>query len=286
MSIRIHCESCGIKRKVNDRLAGRRVRCPECEQPIRVPKIDTDPATPTQTSPETSGPDSAAQMADDSISEMDVPAVPLPSLASIASDETDHSIVAMTAPLEDETTSDADGEASNVPAATETIVMAVKPSEADDEDDEELDEVLVRTKRPEEEMDMTPMVDVTFLLLIFFMVTAAFSLQKSIEMPPQRTEAPSSTVQEEQEDQSEIVEVEINELGSYLVLAADWERETPGKQNLIAALREAGAGAKDGLTLKVKVHEMAKIKALVDVMDAGTIASYSPIEVTQVDQFE
>src|SRR5688572_20269137 len=31
----------------------------------------------------------------------------------------------------------------------------------------------------EAEMDMTPMVDVTFLLLIFFMVTASFTMQKS-----------------------------------------------------------------------------------------------------------
>lgn len=35
-----------------------------------------------------------------------------------------------------------------------------------------------------EEMDLTPMVDMTFLLLIFFMITASFSLQKSIEVPP------------------------------------------------------------------------------------------------------
>ena len=34
-----------------------------------------------------------------------------------------------------------------------------------------------------EEMDLTPMVDMTFLLLIFFMITASFQLQKSIEVP-------------------------------------------------------------------------------------------------------
>lgn len=34
-----------------------------------------------------------------------------------------------------------------------------------------------------EEMDLTPMVDVTFLLLIFFMITASFSLQKTIPFP-------------------------------------------------------------------------------------------------------
>lgn len=51
---------------------------------------------------------------------------------------------------------------------------------------------LERTKPPRErrrkpieleEMDLTPMVDVTFLLLIFFMITASFSLQKTIPFP-------------------------------------------------------------------------------------------------------
>jgi len=35
----------------------------------------------------------------------------------------------------------------------------------------------------DQELDMTPMVDVTFLLLLFFMVTAAFNLQKAIVLP-------------------------------------------------------------------------------------------------------
>lgn len=43
--------------------------------------------------------------------------------------------------------------------------------------------VLRRRSRIEDEMDLTPMVDVTFQLLIFFMVTASFALQKSIEVP-------------------------------------------------------------------------------------------------------
>jgi biopolymer transport protein ExbD len=34
-----------------------------------------------------------------------------------------------------------------------------------------------------EEMDLTPMVDVTFLLLIFFMITASFTLEKTIPTP-------------------------------------------------------------------------------------------------------
>ena len=39
------------------------------------------------------------------------------------------------------------------------------------------------SNKSDSEMDMTPMVDVTFLLLIFFMVTAAFAMQKSFQVP-------------------------------------------------------------------------------------------------------
>ena len=38
---------------------------------------------------------------------------------------------------------------------------------------------------PDEELDMTPMIDMTFLLLIFFMVTASFHLQKGFHFPPE-----------------------------------------------------------------------------------------------------
>lgn len=37
--------------------------------------------------------------------------------------------------------------------------------------------------RESDEMDLTPMVDCVFLLLIFFMITASFTVQKTIEVP-------------------------------------------------------------------------------------------------------
>ena len=50
------------------------------------------------------------------------------------------------------------------------------------------------------ELDMTPMGDVTFLLLIFFMVTAAFTMQKSFQLPAPNEDVPSTQVQEDLED--------------------------------------------------------------------------------------
>jgi biopolymer transport protein ExbD len=47
---------------------------------------------------------------------------------------------------------------------------------------------LFRPKQGESaDMDMTPMIDVTFQLLIFFMLTAAFVVQKTLDMPPGKT---------------------------------------------------------------------------------------------------
>lgn len=53
---------------------------------------------------------------------------------------------------------------------------------ARDKDDDDAPLTLGR-KRQEEELDLTAMVDVTFLLILFFMVTASYSLQKALEVP-------------------------------------------------------------------------------------------------------
>jgi biopolymer transport protein ExbD len=164
-----------------------------------------------------------------------------------------------------------------------TDMPTLPPSmQSDDEDGNPLK----RPKRKEEELDMTPMVDVTFLLLIFFMVTASFSLQKSMSMPRQQSDLPSSAPQEEPEEEPDMVTVQVDEFGSFLVMASDWERETPGKQNLISALREAMAPFSGAVTLSIEVHEEAKLRYLVDCMDAGAICSFAEVKITQVDGFD
>ena len=249
MSIKVTCIQCGSSHLVNDRLAGRRVRCPSCDTAVHVPE-----------------PEQPVVSRQDELEPISVEVEAVPVVDADVADPFEESVMLHHHESWDEG-------------------HAVQHWIADEDDDDD-DEVLPRKKRPEEEMDMTPMVDVTFLLLIFFMVTAAFSLQKSIQMPRQQTDAPSTTVDEEEVEELDVVEVQVDEFGSFLVMARDWERETPGKQNLISALREAIAGSSDGMRLVVKVHEQAKLHALVDAMDAGTIAGYSQLEVTQVEEFD
>ncbi|QDT01934.1 biopolymer transport protein ExbD [Rubripirellula lacrimiformis] len=145
--------------------------------------------------------------------------------------------------------------------------------------------VPARKHLSEEQVDMTPMVDVTFLLLIFFMVTAAFSMQKSIEMPHQRTEVPSRSQVDPPPDQPRAVEVQIDKSGGFLVMAHEWQRETMGKQSLVAALKDSIATESSDDRLLVKVHELARLHALVDALDAGTIAGYTTLEITQIAEF-
>ncbi|MFO0944768.1 MAG: biopolymer transporter ExbD [Planctomycetota bacterium] len=60
-----------------------------------------------------------------------------------------------------------------------------------------------RRRRKVEELDLTPMVDVTFLLLLFFMLTASYSMQKSIEVPapdPEKSSQQSQSLEDLRDD--------------------------------------------------------------------------------------
>ncbi|MBD54443.1 MAG: biopolymer transporter ExbD [Rubripirellula sp.] len=255
MSIEVSCSECGASHHVNDRLAGRSVRCPSCDAVVPVP----DKSIGAEVESGLAGGNDAGERRAEVVA-----------AEPIAVESVDK---------KDKTR----GVASRESATAASV--AASSAAAEEEDEDEIDEVLIRKKRPEEEMDMTPMVDVTFLLLIFFMVTAAFSLQKSIEMPRQQTDAPSTQVTDEEDDELETIEVEVDEFGGFLVIAQDWERETVGKQGLIRTFKEALSASKDAMRLNVKVHEMAKLHSLVDAMDAGTIAGFAELEVVQVEEF-
>jgi len=65
---------------------------------------------------------------------------------------------------------------------------------------------LFRSRAAEEaEMDMTPMIDVTFQLLIFFMITAAFVTQKTLDMPQSKSEGAARRVTQRQLAENNVV---------------------------------------------------------------------------------
>jgi len=142
------------------------------------------------------------------------------------------------------------------------------------------------TESAESEMDMTPMVDVTFLLLIFFMVTAAFSLQKSLEVP-----APD---QQEQSTQSQTLE-ELEEDDDYVIVEiyADntiWVNESlaPGEQELLIKLREArepvpGTDSIGASSLMVLASGDCRHETVVMVLDAGNAVGMERVRLATGD---
>lgn len=152
----------------------------------------------------------------------------------------------------------------------------------DEEDDDP--PMAFGSKEPieEDELDMTPMVDVTFLLLIFFMVTASFTLQKSIPQPPAASDAPSTNVAEEEEEQQDYVEVIIDQNNSFYVTTRDsQEIEAPSETEMRRLVKDA----KDTYgpeRIVIMAHVDALHEKLIAVCDAGQASSLK-IEVKTTD---
>lgn len=128
----------------------------------------------------------------------------------------------------------------------------------------------------DDELDMTPMVDVVFLLLIFFMVTAAFAQQKALEIPPTRdNEAAQSRTLDEFSEDTIIVRVDGDNI--FWVSCPAWseERESPSAHDMLITLREArqpggAASPAPPTTLLVLASEDATYEKVVAALDAGS----------------
>lgn len=143
-------------------------------------------------------------------------------------------------------------------------------------------------KKEEAEMDMTPMVDVTFLLLIFFLVTASFVVQKSIQRPAEKSDDPSFSVAINEED-TDAIKVQVDESNAYTVVISGVDTPAASKQDLIVLLANAfgTSGSGDRPTkLIVDAHENCIHAAVVGALDAGREAQFENFEVRTVEQFD
>ena len=153
------------------------------------------------------------------------------------------------------------------------------------EEEEELDDVSFGKKEPipEDELDMTPMVDVTFLLLIFFMVTASFSLQKSIQQPPAQSDEPS-TVVDDREIEEEFVKILIDENNTYYVTTrSEEEVECPSDREMRTRVKQAKE-LSNANNLQIVAHVDSYHKKLVSAWDAGIIAGLEDITIETTDE--
>lgn len=116
-------------------------------------------------------------------------------------------------------------------------------------------------------IDMTPMVDVAFLLLIFFMVTTVFRTPQALEinLPP---------------DEDVKIEVAQSKVLSLVILPegrAYWRRgtETPWARSAVTDLSKVFAPFKGNkeLVVVIKIDRDAKFNDMVDIIDELDLAA-------------
>jgi biopolymer transport protein ExbD len=137
------------------------------------------------------------------------------------------------------------------------------------------------------------MVDVTFLLLIFFMVTASFTMQKSLNVPkPETSEASPQpqTIQDFNENPDYvIVRVDGNNTFHVGAAAFDDEIEAPNEQELLVRLRQARQGDAQGNVpskMLVLANGGATHERVVVAIDAGNDVGMEEVQLVTVEDDE
>lgn len=164
------------------------------------------------------------------------------------------------------------------PPAEELIAAKVAAGprhEGRSEEDEEEGFRIRRRAAEEGGLDMTPMVDVTFQLLIFFMLTASFSVQKSMqsEAPePEQEGAAQTTSYEDIESNSVVVEVDG---GNRILVDGDLVAGIDGLVDVLTAKAQAESPPKNELLIEADYR--ASHGTVVAVTDAGMEAGMQKI---------
>ena len=121
------------------------------------------------------------------------------------------------------------------------------------------------------DMDMTPMIDVSFQLIIFFMITACFVVQKTLDMPatPKETAAPRRYTLAELAENNVVVTVKASG-----AIAVDGAPVEP------AGVLEAVRGAIRGRTnveMVLDAEDAVEHEAVVHVLDAAAGAQIEKV---------
>ncbi len=117
-------------------------------------------------------------------------------------------------------------------------------------------------------IDLAPLIDVVFLLLIFFMISTTFIEQSEIELT--LPEASESTI----ETAEDVIEVALDQAGRVFVN----DRALVNAQ--LATIREALIQAKPGdveATVVISADERATLQDVITIMDAARHAGLSKV---------
>lgn len=264
MSVRCQCPHCQTVVSIYEKAYGHRIRCPACQQLIEA--VAVPPSAPDDL------PESSAAVADGNPSDTGESPPPMrrPSSGRWAGEPVLIELVPIAPPVIEGPLA---GSKQPQPSRRKPIIFREK------------------RKGEEADMDMTPMVDVVFQLLIFFMLTASFTMQKSLNVPKPQQDESSTQAQsiEDFQNNPEYVVVRVDAVNTYHVSTAAWpdEIEAPSEQELLVRLRLARQGDAQGNVpskLLVIANGEALHERVVIAIDAGNDVGMEEVQLLTVEE--
>jgi biopolymer transport protein ExbD len=134
---------------------------------------------------------------------------------------------------------------------------------------------LGKQSRPEPDINLTPLIDVVFLLLIFFMVSTSFVKQSQITI--RLPEAESTAMVDAPPEQIDIM---ITEQGTYLINGRELINNRP--ETIRNALQRVSAG-NTNLPLTISADANARHQHVVTAMDVAGRLGFVRISIATVD---
>jgi len=129
--------------------------------------------------------------------------------------------------------------------------------------------VLRRRKREEEdsEINITPMMDIVFIMLIFFIVTTSFIKETGID--PNRPEAETASR---------------SELGNILIAISPsdqiWMNKNPIELQAVRILMEAAHAENPESSVVIVADELASTGIVIDIMDQIRLSGISKVSIS------
>ncbi len=123
-------------------------------------------------------------------------------------------------------------------------------------------------------INLTPLIDVVFLLLIFFMVSTTFSKESQLKIQlPESSDQPS-------QKQDNLLEIQISAAGAYAVKGPDEEtaREliNTARETLNRAIQQAAQGRRDIVTV-IRADRRTPHESVITAMDIARRLGYTNI---------
>ncbi|MCB1761240.1 MAG: biopolymer transporter ExbD [Gammaproteobacteria bacterium] len=112
------------------------------------------------------------------------------------------------------------------------------------------------------ELNLTPLIDVVFLLLIFFMVSTTFDKESRI-----RVNLPEATTKDEQQNERRVLDIIVDAKGHYYV---DQEEVLNREPETLRRAIEKAAGERRDLPVIITADAQATHQAVMIVMDVAS----------------